>query len=192
MLWPGVKVGTPIALLLIMSIAAGSVSLSCPLSREDYAKAYDEGYKKTVRFLAANGATPEVAEEVAQAAWVRGWERIGQLRHVEALTFWINSIAKNFLRNSFRRRQTTLDLLENTLVSNPSESNHLDAERILGNCNEEEKHLLQLYYLEGFTSRELSREFGLSPVGVRVRLTRLKKTIVGRMETGDTAYREAA
>jgi DNA-directed RNA polymerase specialized sigma24 family protein len=48
-------------------------------------------------------------------------------------------------------------------------------------CSDNEKELLHLYYVEGFTSQELSSTFGLSAVGVRVRLTRLKKTLVGRM-----------
>ncbi len=157
------------------------------LNRDDYAQAYNEGFKKTVRFLAANGASPEVAEEVAQAAWVRGWERIEQLRHVQALTFWINSIAKNFLRNSFRRKQNSLELLETTLVTNPLESEGLDVQKIFADCSETERQLLERYYLEGFTSHELSREFGLSAVGVRVRLTRLKKSIVTRCEHKATA-----
>lgn len=166
------------------------------LSRDEYARAYDEGFKKTVRFLAANGASPEIAEEVAQAAWVRGWERIGQLRHVQALTFWINSIAKNFLRNSFRRRHSSTELLETTLVTNPIESEQIDAERIFRSCSEVERQLLERYYLEGFTSHELSQEFGLSAVGVRVRLTRLKKNIVTRLEPTPREmpeeYRQAA
>ncbi|MBM3763144.1 MAG: sigma-70 family RNA polymerase sigma factor [Acidobacteria bacterium] len=154
---------------------------SRPLTCEDYARAYQDGYSKTVRFLASTGAPLDLAEEVAQAAWVRGWERLGQLRHVQALTFWINSIAKNLLRSNFRKSQMNVELLETTLVENPLESEPIDAHRMFDGCTDSEKELLQLYYLEGFTSQELSSTFGLSAVGVRVRLTRLKKTLVGRM-----------
>ncbi len=166
-----------------MTVTESMNFVSMPtLTRDDYARAYQDGFSKTVRFLAANGASQEVAEEVAQAAWVRGWERIGQLRHVQALTYWINSIAKNFLRNSFRRRHASTELLETTLITNPLHSEPLDARRIFAECSEAERQLLERYYLEGFTSQELSEEFGLSAVGVRVRLTRLKKNIVTRME----------
>ncbi len=152
-----------------------------PLTRDDYALAYQEGYAKTVRFLASTGAPLDLAEEVAQAAWVRGWERLGQLRHVQALTFWINSIAKNLLRSSFRKSQLSAELLENALVTDPLESEPVDADRIFAGCSETERELLHLYYVEGYTSQELSSTFGLSAVGVRVRLTRLKKNLVGRM-----------
>lgn len=123
----------------------------------------------------------ELAEEIAQAAWARGWERLGQLRHAQALCFWINSIAKNLLRSNFRRQQLSAELLETSLVTNPLESEPIDARRMFEGCSDSEKELLQLYYVEGFTSQELSGTLGLSAVGVRVRLTRLKKTLVGRM-----------
>ena len=152
-----------------------------PLSREDYAHAYKEGYSKTVRFLASSGAPLDLAEEVAQAAWARGWERLNQLRHAQALYFWVNSIAKNLLRSNFRRQQLSSELLETSLVINPLESEPIDARRMFEGCTESERQLLQLYYVEGFTSQELSGTLGLSAVGVRVRLTRLKKLLVGRM-----------
>jgi len=150
------------------------------ISRDDYAEAYKEGYGRTVRFLAANGAPLELAEEVAQAAWVRGWERLGQLRQVQALGYWINTIARNILRNSYRLRQSSTELLESTLVSNPLESEGLDAQRVFAWCSDGERVLLERYYLEGFTSQELAGEMGLSAVGVRVRLLRLKRDLLDR------------
>jgi DNA-directed RNA polymerase specialized sigma24 family protein len=75
-----------------------------------------------------------------------------------------------------------LELLETTLVTNPLESEGLDVQKIFADCSDTERQLLERYYLEGFTSHELSHEFGLSAVGVRVRLTRLKKSIVLRCE----------
>ena len=154
---------------------------SMTLTREDYARAYQDGFSKTVRFLAANGASMEMAEEVAQAAWARGWERLGQLRHIQALSYWINSIAKNLLRSNFRKQQSSTELLETSLVESPLESELIDAHRMFAGCTEQEKKLLVLYYVEGYTSQELSGTFGLSAVGVRVRLTRLKRNLVGRM-----------
>lgn len=154
------------------------------ISSEDYALAYQEGYRRTVRFLAASGAPLELAEEVAQAAWVRGWERLGQLRQVHALGFWINTIARNILRNSYRLRQSSTELQEATLICNPLESEGLDAERIFAGCNAVEKRLLVRYYVEGFTSEELAGEMGLSAVGVRVKLLRLKRDLVVRFPMG--------
>jgi DNA-directed RNA polymerase specialized sigma24 family protein len=48
--------------------------------RNDYAQAFETGYSATRRFLLARGAPLEEAEEIAQAAWARGWEYRDQLR----------------------------------------------------------------------------------------------------------------
>ena len=50
------------------------------MTREEYGKAYQKGYNLTVRFLVSRGLAYDAAQETAQAAWVKGWERIGQLR----------------------------------------------------------------------------------------------------------------
>ncbi|HLN26757.1 MAG TPA: sigma factor, partial [Gemmataceae bacterium] len=61
----------------------------------DYAEAFENGYGATRRFLLSRGALVEDAEEIAQAAWVRGWEFRGQLRDPSRVSYWVNSIARN-------------------------------------------------------------------------------------------------
>ena len=50
------------------------------MTREEYGAAYKKGYNLTVRFLVSRGLSYDSAQETAQAAWVKGWERLGQLR----------------------------------------------------------------------------------------------------------------
>jgi DNA-directed RNA polymerase specialized sigma24 family protein len=57
----------------------------------------------TVRFLESRGSARDSAEEIAQAAWVRGWERIEQLRDVAMVFTWVNTIALNIFRSDCRR-----------------------------------------------------------------------------------------
>ena len=45
-----------------------------------YAEAFQNGFGATRRFLISRGAPLEEAEEIAQAAWARGWEYCEQLR----------------------------------------------------------------------------------------------------------------
>ena len=71
-----------------------------------YATAYEKGFKRTVRFLVSKGLLADLAEEMSQAAWVRGWERLGQLRS-EACLVWINQIALNLYRRSYPRNSST-------------------------------------------------------------------------------------
>src|SRR5271155_1839720 len=68
----------------------------------EYADAFEAGYPATRRFLLSRGAAIEGPGEIAQAAWVRGWEYRDQLRDPGMVGFWVNSIARNLFRARFR------------------------------------------------------------------------------------------
>ena len=80
------------------------------MTTEEYGNAYQRGYNLTVRFLVSRGLTYDSAQETAQAAWVKGWERLGQLRDSKMVLTWMNSIALNIHR-SFMRREPFLQAL---------------------------------------------------------------------------------
>ena len=77
-----------------------------------FGEAYRTGFERTVRFLTSRGAPQDGALEAAQAAWVRGWERLNQLRNEEMVLTWVNSIALNVYRGVVRRQALTQPLPE--------------------------------------------------------------------------------
>src|ERR1700733_6228851 len=111
------------------------------MERVDYGEAYRTGYIATRRFLLASGAPIEDAEEIAQAAWVRGWEYRDQLREPGMVGFWVNSIARNLFRARFRGPLTTpID------ASNPSytmDMESLELKRLLEKCPRRDRSLLE-------------------------------------------------
>jgi len=145
----------------------------------EYGEAYKTGYGATRRFLLAHGAAIEDAEEIAQAAWVRGWEYRDQLRDHGMLGYWVNSIARNLYRARFRGPMSvSLDGL------NPSYSMDLDLielGRLLDRCSRRDRSLLQLN-LEGYSAEEIARDSGITSTGIRVRLLRIRQSL--RDQTG--------
>lgn len=143
------------------------------LTESEFAAAYQTGFPRTVRFLVSTGVQRDLAEELAQAAWARGWEFRAQLQHPEAVSIWVNTIAKNLVRGDFRRKKATEELEESTVVIQP-DLDSPDVQKIMSLCTPIEQELLRQHYLEGWSSQEIAPRLGLTPVTVRVRLLRIK------------------
>jgi DNA-directed RNA polymerase specialized sigma24 family protein len=141
---------------------------------EEYGNAYKRGYNLTVRFLVSRGLTYDGAQETAQAAWVKGWERLGQLRDANMVLTWMNSIALNIHRSCVRREPFLQTLPE---LSTPPKVNlaAIDVGRILQTCKKNDKLVLQRHYLEGYKVQEIARAHGWTETAVRIRLLRARR-----------------
>lgn len=161
------------------------------LTEQQYEKAYRHGYPRTVRFLLSTGVRSDLAEEIAQAAWARGWECRAQLKSQGAVGIWVNTIAKNLVRVDYRRKKATEELSENSAVIQPDYDASAVGE-ILSFCSPVDRELLTQHYLEGWSSNEIAPRLGISPVSVRVRLLRIKQSLRAAMGLRVNAMPEAA
>ncbi|MGA2181515.1 MAG: sigma factor-like helix-turn-helix DNA-binding protein [Bryobacteraceae bacterium] len=130
----------------------------------------------TVRFLVSRGLAYDTAQETAQAAWARGWERLGQLRDPRMVLTWMNSIALNIHR-SFLRREPLLHALPE--IPTPPKINlaAIDAKRILQCCKKNDRIVLQRHYLEECKVHEIASEHGWTETAVRIRLLRARRSV---------------
>ena len=140
-----------------------------------YATAYEKGFKRTVRFLISKGLLADVAEEMSQAAWVRGWERLGQLRNEACVSVWINQIALNLYRrstNASRRLEPLEDI--------PGPPGHnvaaIDLYKMMKRCGAAHQELLHRH-LEGQTTTEMAQERGASEGAMRIRLMKARRAL---------------
>lgn len=150
------------------------------MTTEKYAQAYQRGFDYTVRLLVARGAQSETAREAAQAAWVRGWERLGQLRNESMVNAWVNTIALNFLRRTLRN-ESSLQMLTERPSANGIDLAAIDLARILSFCRPHERDLLEKY-LQGMTMAELAQENGVSETAIRIRIMRARRAARYRAE----------
>jgi RNA polymerase sigma factor (sigma-70 family) len=145
------------------------------MTRDEYGRAYESGFDRTVRFLRTAGVPTDSAAESAQAAWVRGWERIGQLRDSGSVVAWISSIALNLFRKHLPQR-VSLEALGEIPVPPQVNLARIDVDRILRACPMNHRSLLRTYYLEGAEIQEIARNYGQSETAVRVRLLRARRS----------------
>jgi DNA-directed RNA polymerase specialized sigma24 family protein len=140
----------------------------------DYADAFATGYSATRRFLLARGAPLEEAEEIAQAAWARGWEFREQLRDPGLVGFWVNSIARNLFRARFRAPVQTE--IEDGYAVYTLDLDAIEVGRLLDRCPQRDRQLLE-QSLEGYSAEEIAQTEGITPTGIRVRMLRIRQTL---------------
>lgn len=146
------------------------------ITREQFEEAYIVSFPRTVSFLTLRGANREAAEDLAQAAWARGWECRAQLRDPSLVTCWVGSIARNLFYSSHRSIRPTEALSETSATVSPDWTPLL-VDRLLRDLHENDRELLFETYSWGATSGELGPRFGVSAVAVRVRLSRLRNAL---------------
>ena len=145
------------------------------MQADEYGKAFEAGYDMTVRFLISRGAAPDLAEEFAQAAWSRGWERVNQLRKPESVGTWVNSIALNLFRAQARKQVHSGSPLD--IGATQDVTTAIDARTALGKCGRRDGLLVGLFYIEGMTTSEIGDRVGLTSGAVRVRLLRTRRKL---------------
>jgi len=149
------------------------------MTPDEFAEAYQIGWTRTVKFLISKGVSYDMAAEVAQDAWGKGWMRRAELLKISAIIPWVNTIALNIFRSRIRRQPVDGDVPEQP-VRPTAMPESTDVSRVLESCNEEERELLSAT-AEGYTSRDLARIKGCKPSTIRVRLMRLRRRLAPRL-----------
>lgn len=161
------------------------------LTAEEFGEAYSRRFIRTVKFLQArcSGLRPDQAEEIAQAAWARGWEYRESLRDRTLLPTWVNTIALNLFRSecrvAWRREELTYDpsCMGPSLVG-------LQAEQALQACSARDAHLLRARFSLGYSTDELARSAGVGRIAIRVRISRARRQIRRRAASAEAKVRE--
>jgi RNA polymerase sigma-70 factor (ECF subfamily) len=131
----------------------------------------------------------DLAEDAAQAAWWIAWRKLPSLRDRERLKPWLVAIAANETRKALKREHRNV-IVELKVRPDPSTGadpsrgvDHVDLANALGHLRPEDRALVALRYAADLDSSELAPLLGISPSGVRTRLSRLLDRL--RKELGD-------
>jgi RNA polymerase sigma factor (sigma-70 family) len=146
-----------------------------PMHGNSYAEAFQNGFGATRRFLVSRGAPIDEAEEIAQAAWARGWEYRAQLRDPGLVSYWVNSIARNLFRARFRSA-APVPLEMTREPSYAFSTDGIDLRTMLEKCSDRDRLLFERM-LEGYSAEEIARTNGITSTGIRVRLLRARQSI---------------
>ena len=130
-----------------------------------------------------------LAEDAAQAAWWIAWRKLRSLRDPDRLKPWLVAVVANEARKLVRRERRH-GVVELKVVADPSPGadpggaiDTVDLANALRHLKAEDRALVALRYAANLDSSELAPVLGMSPSGVRTRLSRLLDRL--RKELGD-------
>ena len=156
------------------------------MTEQEFGQVYSRSFGSTVQFLVSRGVYYDAAVDAAQDGWVRGWQFRDQLRDVDSLPIWVNSIALNLHRTFLRDRSKDAGSLQLSpvLVGPSLDTAPIDARRIMRLIPPHTQSLLRDFYIEGKSIAELADSYGCSPLAVRIRLLRAKQLARSRVRRG--------
>ena len=131
---------------------------------------------------------PETADDAAQEAIARAWRHRDRCRQPDQPFGWLRRIAHNEAVRAAGRRPNEV-LVEEPLASPDGRKNESELVEdrllfsgILGTLSPADQELARLRYYEDFTCAALADHLGASEATVKVRLHRLRRRLMQRLE----------
>lgn len=136
------------------------------------------------------GDTAE-AEELAQEAWVRAWERLESFRGESRFSTWLHRLTVNVVLDH-RRREGRLSKHFQSLpdgalddavpVHQPPPGLRMDLDRAVATLPEGARTVFLLYDVEGFKHQEIAEQLGVAEGTVKAQLHRARRLLKEVME----------
>lgn len=145
--------------------------------RESFCALYGIYKNKLYKYAYYKLGNPEDAADAVSDCILSAFEQIGNLRKAEAFSPWIFRIlhitCSKYIQRQIRARETAnMDDLRNLKALSLSYNHVLEIKEALAVLNEKERDIVLLCVVAGLTSREAARITGMTPGGVRSKLSR--------------------
>lgn len=160
-------------------------------ARHNDTRAYEQLYRKHVGrvygLCLRLCADREVAEDLAQEAFVLAWRRLATFRGDSAFGSWLYRIAANVSLSYLRKQKhfgVSLELSENdepTAESDLAERMSLD--KAIAQLPAGARAVFVLYSLEGYSHQEISDELKIATGSSKAQLHRARKLLQGYLDS---------
>jgi RNA polymerase sigma factor (sigma-70 family) len=149
-------------------------------------------HARFLAFLKPRVGSTEVAEEILQAAFVKGLEKQTTLRDGESATAWFFRLLRNAVIDHYRRNGAARRGHERFVAENPEPTAELDAaidaevcacvDALIPTLKPEYADLLRRVELGGASVVDAAAELGVTPNNAAVRLHRARGALKKRLE----------
>jgi RNA polymerase sigma factor (sigma-70 family) len=169
--------GNPNDLDLVKRAARGDVSAFEDLYRKNASRIY----LLCLRMC----ADPALAEEMAQEAFLRAWQKLGSFRGDSAFSTWLHRVTVNVVvgsrRSTARKEWGVTSVGDEHLEDHPSPRSSpgqtVDLERSIASLPEGARTVFVLHDVEGYRHREIAGLTGLAVGTSKAQLHRARKLL---------------
>jgi len=152
------------------------------MDQETFTKEYNTGFIITWKLFLRKGIPN--AQDWAQAAWTRAWEKRDQWRGDSTFRSWVITIGVNLYRMSLRNtgaKYNQVDMIDQSdcwkFVNDVD--NRLNTLSLTSQLPKSDQTILEHYFITGHTAKEVSELVGMNELGVKSRIHRaIKKMAV--------------
>lgn len=149
--------------------------------QSDFTRYYTQWYGEFYRFAFYILRNAEDAEDAVSDSIATAYDKYETLRDPAKFKYWFLRILQNRCREMLSKRsRPTLSLynekdepIDIPCEPGPDPDDRIVLARLLGDLGPDDRNLVIMSAVHGYSSQELSEITGLSPVNVRVRLHRI-------------------
>ncbi|HPF51940.1 MAG TPA: sigma-70 family RNA polymerase sigma factor [Draconibacterium sp.] len=159
------------------------------LDKAGFIEAFHSMYVPVKNFIYYKTGDIEVAEDIAQDAFVKLWEKKEEIR-TKSVKSLLYTIAANLCKNRFEHQRVVFEFAKNFPLANDSASPEFEMElkefskkleKAIGGLNEKERVVFLMNRIDGLTYNEIASNLGLSVKAIEKRMKKaldeLKRTV---------------
>jgi RNA polymerase sigma-70 factor (ECF subfamily) len=141
-------------------------------------------------------ADASTASDVTQEAFLRAWQRLGELKEPERFGAWLTRIVRNLAADHVRRRPfqqvENMDMLDGIEpcridpgadIDRAEMRNRID--QALNSLDDTTRCAVVMRYYDGLPSKRIGEMLGLSPAAVDMRLSRARSELREKLAWAD-------
>lgn len=126
----------------------------------------------------------EDAADAIQETVLRCWLKIGQLKRDEYFQTWLTRILINQCKSILKSRKRIVFVEDIPEIAHEDDYFTNEWKGLLSNLNEKYRIVLELYYVDGFSTKEIAGMLHITDGNVRSRMARARKQLEQLLSNG--------
>lgn len=126
----------------------------------------------------------EDAADAIQETVLKCWQKMGQLRNDAYFGTWLTRILINQCKDILKKRKKVVPLEELPELIHEDQYFTNEWKKILSNLNGKYRIVMELYYVDGFSTREIAGMLHITEANVRSRMVRGRKQLEQILSAG--------